>query len=158
MNLTRPQPGDPAPLFTAPVAGGDHADGDLLSLESLRGRPVVLYFYPKDDTPGCTAQACGIRDAWGQLGAKAAVYGVSVDSVAKHRKFIDKYSLPFPLVSDEDKRIVQAYGVWVEKSMYGKKYHGAERTTFVIDAGGKVAAVFPKVKPAEHVDLLLGAL
>jgi peroxiredoxin Q/BCP len=154
----RPQPGDTAPLFSAPVVGGSHADGEILSLESLRGRKVVLYFYPKDDTPGCTTQACGIRDAWGELGNRAAVYGVSIDPVKKHRKFIDKYGLPFPLICDEDRRIVEAYGVWVEKSMYGKQYFGTERTTFVIDEAGRIAAVFPQVKPAEHVGRLLEAL
>ena len=154
----KPQPGDKAPAFKAAVAGGDHEDGDVVSLADLKGKKVVLYFYPKDDTPGCTKQACGLRDAWGEIGKKAAIFGVSIDPVKKHRKFIDKYGLPFALISDEDKAIVEAYGVWVEKSMYGKKYWGTERTTFVIDEKGKVAAVFPKVKPAEHVDKLLEIL
>ncbi len=154
----KPQPGDTAPAFQAAVAGGDYEDGDTLSLIDLKGRKVVLYFYPKDDTPGCTKQACGLRDAWGEIGKKAAIFGVSIDPVKKHRKFIDKYELPFPLISDEDKALVEAYGVWVEKSMYGKKYWGTERTTFVIDEKGKVVAVFPKVKPAEHLDKLLEIL
>ena len=154
----KPQPGDTAPAFTAAVAGGDHEDGDTISLQDLKGRKVVLYFYPKDDTPGCTKQACGLRDTWGEIGQKAAIFGVSIDPVAKHRKFIDKYELPFPLISDEDKSLVEAYGVWVEKNMYGRKYWGTERTTFVIDETGRIAAVFPKVKPAEHVDKLLEVL
>lgn len=154
----QPTIGDSAPDFTAPAIGGDYAEGEELSLSDLRGERVVLYFYPKDDTPGCTTQACGIRDTWGELSAKARVFGVSIDPPAKHRKFIDKYDLPFPLISDEDKAIVEAYGVWVEKSMYGRKYWGTERTTFVIDAAGKIAAVFLKVKPAAHVDQLLEVL
>lgn len=158
MMNARPQPGDPAPSFSAPVAGAPYADGDIVSLDALRGRKVVLYFYPKDDTPGCTTQACGLRDAWGEIGRRAAVFGVSIDPVKKHRKFIDKYSLPFPLISDEAQRLVQDYGVWVEKSMYGKTYFGTERTTFVIDEEGRIAAVFPQVKPAEHVDKLLSVL
>ncbi|MCB1064100.1 MAG: thioredoxin-dependent thiol peroxidase [Verrucomicrobiae bacterium] len=155
---TQPAAGDRAPNFKAAVAGGHYQDGDLVSLKDLAGQKVVLYFYPKDDTPGCTKQACGLRDAWGEIGKKAAIFGVSIDPIAKHRKFIDKYGLPFPLLSDPDKQIVEAYGVWVEKSMYGKKYWGTERTTFVIDERGKISAVFPKVKPAEHLDQLLGVL
>ncbi len=152
------EPGDQAPAFSAAVVGGSHADGDTVSLKDLEGRKVVLYFYPKDDTPGCTTQACGLRDAWDEIGKKAAIFGVSIDSIVRHRKFIDKYELPFPLLSDEDRKIVEAYGVWVEKSMYGRKYWGTERTTFVIDEEGRIAAVFPKVKPAEHVDRLLEVL
>ncbi|MCB1232784.1 MAG: thioredoxin-dependent thiol peroxidase [Verrucomicrobiae bacterium] len=154
----QPQSGDKAPAFTATVAGGDYEDGDTISLADLKGRKVVLYFYPKDDTPGCTKQACELRDAWTEIGKRAAIFGVSIDPVKKHRKFIDKYGLPFPLISDEDKAIVEAYGVWVEKSMYGRKYWGTERTTFVIDEKGKIAAVFPKVKPTEHVAQLLAVL
>ncbi len=154
-----PASGQPAPLFTAPVAGGEYQDGDSVSLADFAGKSkVILYFYPKDDTPGCTTQACGIRDAWGELSEKAAIFGVSIDPVAKHRKFIDKYELPFPLISDEDKAIVEAYGVWVEKNMYGKKYMGTARTTFIIDEAGQIQAVFPKVKPAAHVDQLLAEL
>lgn len=155
----RPEIGEKAPAFTAPVAGGGYEDGDSVSLKSLHiDKPVVLYFYPKDDTPGCTRQACEMRDAWGEIKEKAHVFGVSVDPVARHRKFIDKYELPFPLISDEDRTIVEKYGVWVEKSMYGRKYWGTERTTFVIGTDGKIAAVFPKVKPAEHVEKVLEAL
>lgn len=154
----QPQPGQKAPDFELPVIGGEYGDNASVSLSSLRGSTVVLYFYPKDDTPGCTTQACGIRDAWGELSAKAKVFGVSIDPVKKHGKFIAKYELPFPLISDEAQTMVEAFGVRVEKQMYGKTYMGTERTTFVIDEKGIVKAVFPKVKPAEHADLILGAL
>ena len=155
----KPQVGDSAPDFTAPVAGGSYTDGDLVSLSDLTGgKPIVLYFYPKDDTPGCTKQACAIRDEWTALAEKAQLFGVSIDPIQKHRKFIDKYDLTFPLLSDENKALVEAYGVWVEKSMYGKTYLGTERTTFVIAADGKVQAIFPKVKPADHLGKLLAEL
>ena len=150
--------GDPAPEFTATAIGGKYGGGKEVSLAELRGRPVVLYFYPKDDTPGCTVQACGLRDAWSNLESRGELFGVSVDSTKSHEKFISKYQLPFPLLADAEHKIVEAYGVWVEKSMYGKKYMGAERSTFVIDAEGKLSAIFRKVKPEEHVDLLLNAL
>ena len=150
--------GDPAPDFTATAVGGKYATGKIVRLEDFRGRPVVLYFYPKDDTPGCTAQACGLRDSWSEFDGRAEIFGVSIDSAASHEKFIAKYNLPFPLLSDSEKKIFNAYGVWVEKSMYGKKYMGAERTTFVIDARGRVAAILRKVKPAEHVEQLNAAL
>lgn len=153
-----PKLGSNAPAFSLPVVGRDYEQGQRISLKELIGSRIVLYFYPKDDTPGCTAQACGIRDAWGELSAKAKVFGISVDPVKKHEKFIEKYDLPFPLLSDEEKSMVEAYGVWVEKSMYGKTYFGVERTTFVLDESCKIIAVFPKVKPAEHVDLLLRSL
>lgn len=147
-----------APDFTAAVIGGSYQTGDTITLSQLRGRPVVLYFYPKDDTPGCTKQACALRDGWPQISQKAHVFGVSIDSVKRHAKFISKYTLPFPLISDEDQRIVETYGVWVEKSMYGKTYMGTERSTFVIDKEGKIAAILEKVKPEEHLDSLLRAL
>jgi thioredoxin-dependent peroxiredoxin len=151
-------PGAKAPHFKAPVVGGEYSEGSTLSLSDLQGQKVVLYFYPKDDTPGCTKQACALRDGWKKLAAKAKVFGVSIDSVKAHQKFITKFELPFPLISDEEKKIVADYGVWVEKSMYGKKHMGTERSTFVIDEQGKIQAVFPKVKPEEHYDLLLKAL
>ena len=150
--------GDKAPNFRALAVGGEYGAGREVSLADLRGTPVVLYFYPKDDTPGCTVQACGLRDAWSDLPGRAKIFGVSVDLPLSHEKFIKKYQLPFPLLSDSEKKIVNAYGVWVEKSMYGKKYMGAERSTFVIDGAGKIAAIFRKVKPEEHVALLQGAL
>lgn len=155
--------GDQAPAFTATAVGGDYGrdygrDGKTVRLQDFAGRNVVLYFYPKDDTPGCTKQACALRDIWQDLSGKAVVFGVSVDGTASHAKFIEKYQLPFPLLSDEDKTIVEAYGVWVEKSMYGKKFMGAERSTFVIGGDGKLRAVLRKVKPEKHADQLLAAL
>lgn len=157
--MTTPlQPGDPAPEFTATAVGGKYGDGQTVSLQQLRGRPVVLYFYPKDDTPGCTTQACGLRDAWGDFEERTELFGVSVDSEKSHQKFIAKYQLPFPLLSDPEKKIVNAYGIWVEKSMYGKKYMGAERTTFVIDAKGLIKSILRKVKPDDHVAQLAAVL
>ncbi|MGI8956788.1 MAG: peroxiredoxin [Chthoniobacterales bacterium] len=150
--------GYPAPDFAATAVGGKYGTGQVVSLKDFRGAPVVLYFYPKDDTPGCTAQACGLRDSWSDLEGRAEIFGVSVDSATSHEKFIAKYDLPFPLLSDTEKKIVNAYGVWVEKSMYGKKYMGTERTTFVIDGTGKISAILRKVKPAEHVEQLAAAL
>jgi peroxiredoxin Q/BCP len=150
--------GDPAPAFEAVAVGGKYGEGTPVSLAALAGQPVVLYFYPKDDTPGCTTQACALRDAWPDFEGKAEIFGVSVDSATSHQKFIAKHSLPFPLLVDTEKKIVEAYGVWVEKSMYGKKYMGAERSTFVIDAEGRIQAILRKVKPGEHVKQLLGAL
>jgi len=150
--------GKKAPDFTASVVGGACAEGSSVSLSDLRGRTVVLYFYPKDDTPGCTAQACALRDGWDTIQEKAAVFGVSVDSPKSHAKFIQKHSLPFPLISDESKQIVEAYGMWVEKSMYGKKYMGTERSTVIIGPDGVVMAVLRKVQPAQHLDMLLKAL
>jgi peroxiredoxin Q/BCP len=158
--MTTPlQVGDKAPTFSTTAIGGDYGAGTALNLTDLKGKPVVLYFYPKDDTPGCTTQACGIRDSWKEIQSTgAALFGVSIDPAKAHEKFITKFDLPFPLLADTDKSIVESYGVWVEKSMYGKKYMGTERTTFVIDAKGKIGAIFPKVKPAEHAELVLKAL
>ena len=150
--------GDPAPKFRATAVGGEYGAGQEVFLADLRGSPVVLYFYPKDDTPGCTAQACGLRDAWSELSAGARIFGVSVDSAASHAKFIGKYNLPFPLLSDPERKLVEAYGVWVEKSMYGKKYMGAERSTFIIGSDGRISAIFRKVKPDEHVAIVRDAL
>lgn len=154
----KPALGQLAPNFTAPVAGEGYSTESTVTLSALRGRPVVLYFYPKDDTPGCTTQACALRDGWETIKDKASVFGVSTDSIASHVKFQNKHSLPFPLISDADRAIAEAYGVWVEKSMYGKKYMGMERSTFVIDADGKIASVLEKVAPAKHLDLLLKVL
>ena len=133
--------------------------GSAVRLSDLRGKPVVLYFYPKDDTPGCTAQACGIRDAWGEFErAGAVVLGVSPDGEASHAKFKAKYDLPFTLLADTDHAVADTYGVWGEKTYAGKTYMGVLRSTFVIDADGTVAKAFPNVKPAEHADQVLEAL
>ncbi len=153
-----PAPGSKAPSFSAPVVGGDYPVSQTLSLADLKGKVVVLYFYPKDDTPGCTKQACALRDGWSQISEKATVLGVSIDSIKSHEKFIKKHSLPFAILSDEDHEIANTYGVWVEKSMYGKTYMGTERTTFVIAPDGKVRAVFPKVKPDEHLDQVMAVI
>ena len=153
------QVGDKAPSFSTAAVGGSYGAGTPLKLADLKGKPVVLYFYPKDDTPGCTTQACGIRDSWREIRSTGAeLFGVSIYPEKAHEKFIAKFDLPFPLLADTDKSLVGAYGVWVEKSMYGKKYMGTERTTFVIDPKGMIAAIFPKVKPAEHAELVLKAL
>ena len=152
------QVGDKAPDFSAIAVGGAYGEGQRVSLADFKGQNVVLYFYPKDDTPGCTAQACGLRDAWKEFIGKGIVFGVSVDSAKSHAKFIAKHELPFPLLVDEDRAIVEAYGVWVEKSMYGKKYMGAERSTFVIGPDGNLTAVLRKVQPAKHAELVLAEL
>ena len=146
--------GKKAPDFTAATDGGKK-----LKLSELRGKPVVLYFYPKDDTSGCTAEACGFRDSLPDFGKlKAQVIGVSKDTVDKHDKFKKKYGLNFPLVSDEDGKICGKYGTWIEKSLYGRKYMGIERATFLIDKTGTVAKVWHKVKVPGHVDEVLKAL
>ena len=146
--------GQPAPDFTL-----ESDAGEQVSLSGLRGKPVVLYFYPKDDTPGCTAQACGIRDAYGEFEqAGAVVLGVSPDSVGKHVKFKDKYDLPFTLLADPEHELADAYGVWGEKKFMGRSYMGVSRTTFVIDADGVVAKVFENVKPQTHADDVLAVL
>ena len=150
--------GSKAPKFKATAVGGKYGAGKTVSLEDFKGSVVVLYFYPKDDTPGCTTQACGLRDAWSDFEKKAEVFGVSIDPVKNHEKFIGKFNLPFPLLSDDSKKIVEDYGVWVEKSMYGKKYMGTERSTFVIGADQKIKAILRKVKPAEHAAQLLAEL
>jgi peroxiredoxin Q/BCP len=148
------EPGDKPPDFSLP-----DQDGREVKLSDFKGTPVVVYFYPKADTPGCTTQACGVRDHRADYAALGAtVLGISPDPVDKVKKFHDKQSLDFTLLADEDHAVADAYGVWVEKSMYGKKYWGAERTTFVVDADGKVARVLRKVKPGEHDDLVLKAL
>lgn len=153
-----PAPGSPAPGFSAPVTGGDFAENTTVSLTDLQGKIVVLYFYPKDDTPGCTAQACALRDGWTEISALAAVFGISPDAPASHAKFARKHSLPFPLLSDTGHAIAEAYGVWVEKKLYGKTYMGTARTTFVIGPDGVVKSVLANVKPDAHFDQLLAAL
>jgi len=133
--------------------------GDTVRLSDLRGKQVVLYFYPKDDTPGCTTQACGIRDAWSDFErAGAVVLGVSPDSEHSHEKFRKKYDLPFTLLADTDHEVAERYGVWGQKKYMGKSYMGVSRSTFVIGADGTVKKVFEKVKPAEHADDVLAVL
>jgi peroxiredoxin Q/BCP len=150
MNL---QPGDAAPNFTAL-----NQRGESVSLSDFRGKKVVIYFYPKDDTPGCTAQACNLRDNYSDLQqAGYEVIGVSGDGVKSHDKFANKYELPFTLVADEDKAINEAYGVWKEKSMYGRTYMGTARTTFVIDEEGIITDVIEKVKTKDHTAQILKA-
>jgi peroxiredoxin Q/BCP len=148
------EPGEQAPDFELP-----DQDGRIVRLSDFRGQPVVVYFYPKADTPGCTTQACGVRDHRSDYArAGASVLGVSPDPVAKVKKFHEKQALNFPLLADEDHAVAESYGVWVQKSMYGRTYFGNERTTFVIDPQGRVAQVLRKVKPAEHDELVLEAL
>lgn len=138
---------------SAPAFSLDTDAGEKLSLKDLKGRPVVLYFYPKDDTPGCTVEACEFRDAFPRFkGSKAVILGISPDSVKSHQKFKEKFDLPFTLLADEDHAIAEKYGVWQKKSMYGRTYMGIARTTFVIDKGGKVAKIFEKVKPKGHAE------
>jgi thioredoxin-dependent peroxiredoxin len=145
--------GDKAPDFTLPSDGGGK-----VSLKALKGKSVVLYFYPKDDTSGCTAEACAFRDTLPDFSkVKAVVIGISRDSVASHDKFKTKYSLPFPLVSDEDGKVCEAYGTWVEKSMYGRKYMGIERATFLIDGKGLIRGIWRKVKVPGHAEEVLEA-
>lgn len=146
--------GDPAPDFTLRSDTSDE-----VTLSALRGKPVVLYFYPKDDTPGCTKQACGIRDAYGEFEqAGAVVLGVSPDDERSHVKFREKYDLPFTLLADTDHEVAAAYGVWGEKKFMGRTYLGVKRWTFVIAEDGTVKKVFPDVKPAEHADDVLSVL
>jgi peroxiredoxin Q/BCP len=145
---------DLAPDFTLATDAGEP-----LTLSALRGRPVVLYFYPKDDTSGCTTEACEFRDLFPRFDAAgAAVLGVSPDPVRSHAKFKAKYALPFTLLADTEHAVAEAYGVWVQKSMYGRTYMGVERTTFVLDAAGRVARVFARVKPAGHAEAVAAAL
>ncbi|MEO5716804.1 MAG: thioredoxin-dependent thiol peroxidase [Luteolibacter sp.] len=153
-----PKTGTKAPAFSARAIGGKFEIPTTVNLADLKGETVVLYFYPKDDTPGCTTQACALRDGWSEISAKAKVFGVSVDPIKSHEKFIKKHSLPFSILSDEDHKIVDAYGVWVEKSLYGKTYFGTERTTFIIGPDGKIKAVLAKVKPDEHLAQVLALI
>lgn len=143
----------------APVFSLMDGNGKKISLNDFKGKKIVLYFYPKDMTSGCTQEACDFRDAFPKFEKiKAVVLGVSIDSAASHKKFTEKYNLPFTLLSDEKKTVVEKYGVWKEKSMYGKKYMGTERTTFIIDEHGKIKNIFPKVKVAGHVEEVIKAL
>ena len=150
--------GDLAPDFKATAVGGIYGGGQEVKLADFSGSMLVLYFYPKDGTPGCTAQACELRDSWGELQSKVELFGISGDSVESHQKFIKKHGLPFPLLSDPDHEIIQAYQVWVEKSTHGKKSMGTERTTYLIGPDRRIKAILKKVKPVEHVTQLLKAL
>jgi peroxiredoxin Q/BCP len=146
--------GQQAPDFTLP-----DQDGNEVKLSDLRGETVVLYFFPRADTPGCTTQACGVRDRGAEYRAAGArVLGASPDTVAAEKKFADKFDLDFTLLADADHSVAEAYGAWGEKSMYGKKYMGILRNTYIIDAKGKIARVLPKVQPKKHDDLVLKAL
>ena len=146
--------GDFAPGFTAATNGGGK-----VSLADFKGKNVVLYFYPRDNTPGCTKEACAFRDDYGAFGKKGAVVlGVSTDSAGSHDKFAGKYQLPFPLVADEDKKIAEAYGAWGEKTFLGRKYQGMHRVTFLIGPDGKIKKIWPTVKPAEHAQEVLAAI
>ncbi len=146
--------GDVAPDFSAPTSGGGK-----VSLGELKGKNVLLYFYPKDDTPGCTKEACAFRDQFAEFKKRGAVVlGVSTDSVKSHDKFVEKFNLPFTLVSDEDQNIVDAYGVWGEKSFMGRKYLGTHRVTFLIGPDGRIKKIWPKVKPDEHAAEVLAEL
>ncbi len=148
------QVGDKAPDFTLP-----NQEGEEVSLKDYAGKRVIVYFYPKDDTPGCTKEACSIRDNFPALSEKdAVVFGISADSVESHRKFKEKFDLPFTLLSDPEKEVIKAYGAWGTKKMYGKEYEGIMRYTYVIGADGKVEKAFEKVKTAEHGEELLGIL
>jgi thioredoxin-dependent peroxiredoxin len=152
--MSRLEAGDHAPPFSMSAD-----DGSAVTSDGLAGSRYVLYFYPKDDTPGCTTQACGLRDGWDRIAATGIeVFGVSPDSVRSHGKFREKHGLPFRLLSDEGHRVAEAFGVWVEKSFAGRTYMGTERTTFVIGADGRIEHVLPQVKPAAHVDELLAVI
>ena len=148
------QAGDPAPEFSADTNGGGH-----VSLADFRGKPVILYFYPKDDTPGCTKEACAFRDQFAGFQKKGAiVLGVSPDPVKAHDKFVEKFKLPFTLLADVDKKIVTAYGVWGEKTFMGRKYMGTHRVTFLIGPDGRIQKIWPLVKPESHAAEILAAL
>jgi peroxiredoxin Q/BCP len=152
--MTRLAAGDRAPDFSLATDAGE-----IVSSRDLAGRRYVLYFYPKDDTPGCIKQACGIRDSFSRVTATGVeVFGVSPDSVRSHARFRDKYALPYRLLSDEGHRLAEAYGVWIEKNAMGRTYFGNERTTFIIGPDGRIEQVLPKVKPDEHVSQLMAAL
>ena len=143
----------------APAFSLQDGNGKKVALNDFKGKKIVLYFYPKDMTSGCTQEACDFRDSFPNFRkVKAEVLGISIDSVASHKKFAEKYNLPFTLLSDEKKEVVEKYGVWKEKSMYGKKYMGIERTTFIIDEDGKIQNIFPKVKVTGHIEEVMEAL
>jgi thioredoxin-dependent peroxiredoxin len=146
--------GTPAPQFSL-----QDQDGETVTLADLQGSPVVLYFYPKDDTPGCTTQACAIRDQWAEFEeAGAVVLGVSPDDVDSHARFAAKHDLPHRLLADPERTVIDTYGAWGKKSMYGKEYEGVIRSTVLVDPAGEVAAVWPKIQPKQHADKVLAAI
>lgn len=147
MTAAVPKVGDKAPAFSLPAL----PDGKTVKLSDYKGKKVVLYFYPKDMTPGCTTEACDFRDAHAGFGGETVVLGVSPDSVESHKKFAEKYELPFPLLADEDHAVAEKYGLWVEKNMYGKKSWGVQRATFLIGREGRIAVAWPRVKVDGHV-------
>ena len=152
--MTHLQEGDAAPNFTAKLS-----NGKTVSLADYAGKKLIIYFYPKDDTPGCTAEACSLRDGYAELRAQGyEILGVSPDGEAKHQKFINKYELPFDLIADEDKSVLMAFGAWGPKSFMGKKYDGVHRFTFVIDEEGKIAKIITKVKTTDHAAQVLDAM
>jgi peroxiredoxin Q/BCP len=152
--MSRLSAGDPAPDFEMAAD-----DGSVVSSGSLAGSRYALYFYPKDDTPGCTTQACGLRDNWPRVAETGVqVFGVSPDSVKSHAKFREKYALPYRLLADDGHRVAEAFGAWILKSKMGRTWYGNERTTFLVGADGRIEAVLPQVKPAEHVEQLLEAI
>lgn len=152
--MSLPTAGDPAPQFSLP-----NEDGDIVSLQDYKGSKLILYFYPKDDTPGCTKEACALRDDYSAYEeAGVSILGVSADSSRSHEKFITKYDLPFSLLADEDHEVCEAYGVWGKKKFRGREYMGIKRTTFIIDEQGKISHVFENVKPASHSQELLEAI
>jgi thioredoxin-dependent peroxiredoxin len=149
--MTHLKPGDKAPNFS-----GIDQNGNTISLNDFQGKKLVVYFYPKDDTPGCTAQACNLRDNYQAFkSAGYEILGVSADTAAKHQKFIEKYSLPFPLIADTEKEVIKAFGVWGEKKFMGKIYDGIHRETFIIDENGVIEEVIDKVKTKEHTEQIL---
>ncbi len=144
---------------TAPTIKLQDQNGQTQKLSDYKGQWVLVYFYPKDDTPGCTTEACGLRDSFPKLGKlNAKILGISTDTVASHKKFADKYKLPFTLLADENKEVVEKYGVWGEKNMYGRKYFGTNRTSFLVDPKGKIVRIYEKVKPADHPSQVLADL
>lgn len=152
--MTHLKVGDKAPAFT-----GKDQNGKSISLKDYAGKKLILYFYPKDDTPGCTAETCNLRDNYTMLKRKGyEVLGVSIDPEKRHQKFIDKYSVPFDLLADDDKKVVEKYGVWGEKNLYGRKYMGTYRTTFIINEKGIIEELYTKVKTANHTEQILGQL
>jgi thioredoxin-dependent peroxiredoxin len=152
--MSRLNAGDPAPAFEMTAD-----DGSVVSSASLAGSRYVLYFYPKDDTPGCTAQACGLRDSWSRVAETGVhVFGVSPDSTKSHVRFREKHALPYRLLSDTGHAVAEAFGVWIEKHSSGRTYYGNERSTFIVGRDGRIEHVLPQVKPAAHVDQLLEAL